>query len=317
MSLNPKAGPRFLTALFGADYASLSPEVLRTYPSTTNERGEQLITTLIKHFTGPLGGKRILDIGSGFGGTCIAAAKHGANVLSVELSSKQLALARLNLEDNGDLPVQLIEADVLELSFVRRMGKFDVIICDNVIEHVEDARRLIWNIAQVLTDDRIAYVTAPNRFASSMVLSDCHYRIFGITLLDRADAQSFFNHAGNKGEYEVGDYFSYGEYERMASDVGLFLRQLVPLQKSEYCARGIASQMQQIRTRITTSPAVAPIERKLIERVDLYLHRFDRRMGEAECSGFSPSAVYTLFWDYDLALWYFVLSKRSWKFRAS
>ena len=81
----------------------------------------------------------------------------------------------------------------------------------------------------------------------------------------------------------------------MASDVGLFLKAACSAPEKRILRARIASQMQQIRTRITTSPAVAPIERKLIERVDLYLHRFDRRMGEAECSGFSPSSVYTLF----------------------
>lgn len=73
---------------------------------------------------------------------------------------------------------------------MRGLGKFDLVICDNVIEHVPDSWRLIYNISEAMTAEARCYVTCPNSQSVGQVLSECHNREFGLSLLNRLDAQA-------------------------------------------------------------------------------------------------------------------------------
>lgn len=103
-------------------------------------------------------GSRVLDAGCGMGyGTAMLAARGPASLAGVDLSESALAAARAELGDRADLTV----ADVRELPF--EADTFDVIVCFEVIEHVERQDEALAELARVLAPDGVLLVSSPNR----------------------------------------------------------------------------------------------------------------------------------------------------------
>jgi len=97
-----------------------------------------------------LRGRRLLDLGSGFGGYSREFAGRGAVVVSLDLVQPAgLASAA----------VKPIRGSALELPF--REGTFDVVFCASLIEHVASPRRLLEEVERVLTPRGFAYVSFP------------------------------------------------------------------------------------------------------------------------------------------------------------
>jgi len=184
----------------------------RDYALATNERGEELIGKLVREFTGDLAGKRVLDIGSGYGGVCIAAGKRGAQAVGLEYGAKQVELAGENLRDHPGLDVRFLQGDATSPEGMAALGTFDLITCDNVIEHVESANALVSNISLALNRTGIAYVTCPNAYSVGQIRRDCHYLMFGLSILDREDAEAFYRQMSHRRVYDVTDYYKYEEY---------------------------------------------------------------------------------------------------------
>jgi 2-polyprenyl-3-methyl-5-hydroxy-6-metoxy-1,4-benzoquinol methylase len=186
-------------------------ELWLNYALSTNQRGQYTVDKLLR-LSFSLKGKRLLDIGSGYGGTCIAAAQAGANSTGIEIDSKLLELADLNKQDNPHLPTTFYQMDVLDWDQVKTLGKFELITCDNVIEHVAVPEQLITNISLLLRKGGLAYITIPNAFSINQVRSDCHYGLFGISLLDPWDAAVYLEHALGESSYDVSVYYHLEQY---------------------------------------------------------------------------------------------------------
>ncbi len=256
----------------------------RDYILSGNDRGADVIRKMIDHFTGPLDGKRVLDIGCGYGGVCIAAAMAGAQAVGIELGEPELRLSPLNLADHGVQDRVTVHAgDATDLSLMESLGQFDLVICDNVIEHVDDARRLIFNISRALKPNAPCYVTAPNAGSLGQVVAECHNMEFGLSLLNRFDAQALYESRGHGGRYSVGDYFDFNQYIAMFSQNAIAALNIVPVDVSEAAldeARVLAATIADMRaTRGGTM-----IEDRLTQTVDRYLAVFNARLEEITVS---------------------------------
>lgn len=64
-----------------------------SFPVSTNERGEALVSLLQRTTELELGGKRVLDVGCAYGGLSIALARAGANVSAVDVNPKFIGYA--------------------------------------------------------------------------------------------------------------------------------------------------------------------------------------------------------------------------------
>ena len=85
-----------------------------------------------------LEGKRLLDVGPGLGGNTVAAARAGADVVSLEHDLEILAAARSlvsNDLDNAADKVTFVHGSIEDFS---DSGGFDYILCDEVFEHLLD-----------------------------------------------------------------------------------------------------------------------------------------------------------------------------------
>jgi 2-polyprenyl-3-methyl-5-hydroxy-6-metoxy-1,4-benzoquinol methylase len=224
---------------------------------STNERGDYVAKLLEEHV--PLKGKNYLDIGCAYGGFPVAFAKLGARVTGIDVDEQLLALARCNLEDHG------IEARLLRRNATRSeemsefRESFDVITCNDVIEHVVDPLALLENVAGLLRVGGVAYFEIPNGKYPRFVLSDGHFQIFGITLLDHPEAQRYYKHARNGQLYEVYTYADLDGYRRMFEKAGL---ELTLLDESVRVA-GLSTTLddvQELRTSLKGELAKVPEE---------------------------------------------------------
>jgi 2-polyprenyl-6-hydroxyphenyl methylase/3-demethylubiquinone-9 3-methyltransferase len=89
----------------------------------------------------PLAGKTVLDIGCGGGILAESMARKGANVTGIDLSEKALKVADLHsLESGVQVKYELISAEDMA---ARDAGKFDVVTCMEMLEHVPDPAAVV------------------------------------------------------------------------------------------------------------------------------------------------------------------------------
>jgi ubiquinone biosynthesis O-methyltransferase len=109
-------------------------------------------------------GVRVLDVGCGEGYGAAELARHASAVLAVDYSPAAIAHAR----EKYQLPNLRFEVmDALELERGQFTG-FDLVTCFEVIEHIEDDRRLMSGLAGALRPGGRLYLSTPNRLVDRL-----------------------------------------------------------------------------------------------------------------------------------------------------
>jgi SAM-dependent methyltransferase len=103
-------------------------------------------------------GARVLDAGCGSGyGTGILAAAEPATLIAVDVAQDAVELTRAALGDGVDVRV----ADVRELPLSD--GAVDLVVCFEVIEHLERRDQALREFARVLAPGGVLLISSPNR----------------------------------------------------------------------------------------------------------------------------------------------------------
>lgn len=134
-------------------------------------------------------GKRILDVGSGMGGFLVAAARNGIHAVGIEPNDAYCAITRLRGERYGLTP-PVVRAVGERLPFPDRT--FDIVLAQDILEHVQDPRTTLHEIRRTLRDDGFALVTVINRFA----WRDAHYHLRGVNWLPRSWGDAIVERVG-------------------------------------------------------------------------------------------------------------------------
>jgi SAM-dependent methyltransferase len=132
----------------------------------------------------PIENLNILDLGSGEGGTSSLFAESN-KVFSYDLSMFRLVHQR---QSNPDYA--LINNNDEHLPF--RDSSFDIIILQDVIEHIERRELLIEELSRVLNNDGIIYLSTPNRYSLFNIISDPHWGIPLLCLFKRHIIHKYF-----------------------------------------------------------------------------------------------------------------------------
>lgn len=140
------------------------PEAARLgNPSYVWRSGQERRLALIERYV-PLQGKRVLDLGCGLGEYVRAFARRGARVLGSDIATSRLVEARIRAAaaatTAGDVQGFLAAAGEA-LPF--RDGCLDLIVLNEVIEHVADDRETLREVARVLAPGGTCILYAPNR----------------------------------------------------------------------------------------------------------------------------------------------------------
>ena len=103
-------------------------------------------------------GRAVLDAGCGVGyGTALLAAAGAAEAVGIDVSRESVEAARTGAPDNASFVV----GDVHALPFDE--GRFGLVVCFEVIEHVEDRDAVLGELARVLAPDGVLALSSPHR----------------------------------------------------------------------------------------------------------------------------------------------------------
>ncbi|HKP76098.1 MAG TPA: class I SAM-dependent methyltransferase [Longimicrobiaceae bacterium] len=167
-------------------------------------RGRFILRTLRRYAPGlEPRGARVLDVGCGDAGVLIAFAEAGAVCSGVEPDARSLERGRVRAEEHG-VTLDLRQGFAETLPFAD--GAFDLVVLDNVLEHVNDRPRTLAEIHRVLRPGGLLYLVTPKPFAAYSLWSDPHYDLAGLVLMPRRLQVWYFERVrgGGKGNYGVG-----------------------------------------------------------------------------------------------------------------
>lgn len=117
----------------------------------------------------PLAGKVVADIGCGGGILAEAIAKKGATVTGIDLSEKALKVADLHsLESGIAVRYELIAAEDLA---AREPGKYDVVTCMEMLEHVPDPAAIVQACATLVKPGGHVFFSTLNRNPKSYLFA--------------------------------------------------------------------------------------------------------------------------------------------------
>jgi SAM-dependent methyltransferase len=126
----------------------------------------------------------VLDVGCAYGSFAIEFAKAGAQVVGVDVNDKWLRLAEANARNEVDVPFVKCDASAHSaLPTLRPKGPFDLVILNDVLEHIYDTAGLLGNLRGLLTSGGRVYFKVPNGLATRHVLSEGHKKVYAISLI--------------------------------------------------------------------------------------------------------------------------------------
>lgn len=139
----------------------------------------------------------ILDLGSGEGGT--------SKVLSDNnfVISTDINLFRLRRQKENFRLRKSLQAYATELPFAD--STFDLVIIQDVIEHIENLHQLYKEVVRVLKADGMIYLSTPNRLSIINFISDPHWGTPIISILNRKLLRKYFIRYFRKSEFNRKD----------------------------------------------------------------------------------------------------------------
>lgn len=189
------------------------------------ERRQKERLQTIQHYGGRPEGLRLVDIGSGMGGTSVAMARDGAFVVASEFNPAYCRITQLRAR-RYDLALPVVNATGEAMPY--QDDAFDMALCWDVVEHVDDAEQLIAELGRVVRPGGRVLVTVINRLA----WRDPHYHLVGINYLPRSIAEKLIEWRGrskrgsalqDKQRLSEMHYFTLAAFRRLAREHGFEL----------------------------------------------------------------------------------------------
>ncbi len=152
---------------------------------------------------------RIMDIGSGEGGTAKILAENNF-VVSIEKKP-----SRLIKQINTNLKL-IILGDAVNLPIKEKT--FDVIILQDCIEHLTIKNDFFEQLHRLLKNNGIIYLSTPNKYSILNMISDPHWGLPIVSLLGRKKIKKYFLKNFRKKDYlrdDIAELFSLSELQKL------------------------------------------------------------------------------------------------------
>lgn len=112
-------------------------------------------------FLDPKANELILDVGCGNARDLVSVMINGARVIGVDISPKMIEEARRILESHALTGYELRVANATNLPFPE--AHFDKVIASEVIEHIPDWKKSLFEMHRVLKSKGVLVISTPNR----------------------------------------------------------------------------------------------------------------------------------------------------------
>lgn len=270
--------PAYAKRLSTGEYAAgHNAEVWRRYARRDIQRGREIVRTIRQWI--PLRGKRVLDVGGGYGGMMISMAEQGAHVTGVEIDTERAHMGKQRLAELG-ISCDYREADICDPIARGDMGLFDVITCQDVLEHVMEPTLMVQTMCSMLKPGGVIFVQVPNKWGAQQLMADHHYALTGITALSRNQAIEYWQLATGEEAKHYGVGYPRGErfYMNAFARCGVTLSHLQKynsLSHVAWFARDISALCERVQKEIY--PGLRPelqarIRHRIIKVLELYSH---------------------------------------------
>ncbi|MCC7130233.1 MAG: class I SAM-dependent methyltransferase [Anaerolineae bacterium] len=166
----------------------LSDEQIAAYEQfalSNRKRAAEFIKSVQADLNYTFKDKRVLDIGSAYGGFVILTAQLAAKAYGVEILQYLHDLALTNAEHEPGF-IKLINMDILDEHIFSEIENrpFDLIIVNDVFEHIYTSTALFRRIRELSHHGTILYFAIPNGEAWQSIENEGHLFKFGISLLE-------------------------------------------------------------------------------------------------------------------------------------
>lgn len=200
---------------------NFSNKLLRYYLGT-NRKGMRLVNEIdqqLHQFGLTIKETRFLDLGCGNGGSLVGAIECGACYCEGwDINASKREMTKLNIDTlyGSSHSIKILNISIDEpLKQETGFSPFDIVFCQEVLEHVKNIDQSLQVINQCLHPVQgCAYISIPNGYSINSVMSDPHIQVFGITLLERHEAQPLATAIKNHLHYAemMGSYLRYDDY---------------------------------------------------------------------------------------------------------
>ncbi len=252
---------------------ALFRHVVDSDSTATYEAGERVRREL--SLFGETQGRRVLDVGSGFGGALIALSRAGACAVGVEYQESRVRLCNRRLALHGTR-AHVVRGDGFSLPFPDCV--FDIVVCSEVLEHVPRKQAFIREMVRTLRPSGVLYLSFPNRRSLENLLSDPHYHLPLVSILPRRIAASWVRRLRGL-DYDVDALPAAPEVSRWCREAGVDVASLI---HSERAVLDRISKPETIRR---------PLVREILLAVKRARLSGVLRAGIRFRSGFGSSAV--------------------------
>ncbi len=159
-------------------------------------------------------GTTVLDLGCGTGGFLAAANAHGASCVGADIALRWLAVAQSRFKELNCPDITLVCACADHLPFQKE--SFDLVVAENLIEHCDDAFRVLFEIERVRRDQGAFIARTINRFAFA---PEPHVGVWGVGFLPKSLMNNYVKFV--KGiPYEHIHLQSYGSLNHAIGQLG-------------------------------------------------------------------------------------------------
>jgi ubiquinone/menaquinone biosynthesis C-methylase UbiE len=162
--------------------------------SSRIRKAEKIIKILSKYKK--LESSKILDIGSGSGYLGGILGKKSNRYVGIDFTDER--------KSKGFV---FIRTDALNVPF--KDSSFDIIICNHVIEHVTNQKKLLQEINRLLKKDGICYITCPN----VLWPMEPHLKLPFLSYMPKKIADAYVRMSGKGNEYDI-QPMTYTEFSR-------------------------------------------------------------------------------------------------------
>jgi len=155
------------------EYELDNPYGLETDSDFHKTRKDTTIS-LVKKYSNQTEHFRILDVGCGTGSITKLVKKSNpkAEIDAIDISDKAIEIAK-----KDDFGINYLTADAI---LYKGFGfRYDIILLNNIYEHVENPTGILINLKQLLSDDGIFIISTPNRYFIRNVIR----KLFGLAIV--------------------------------------------------------------------------------------------------------------------------------------
>ncbi len=167
--------------------------------------------------------KKVCDVGSSGGHSLRVYKELGAKeVIGLEYDKGRVDSCKKYLKYH-QVDARIINGSILDNAAINECGNnFDLVTCFDVLEHVPSIKGAIAGFAKLLKINGHVIATHVNRYHPTVMLSEPHYHLPGMTILTQKTARDYFSKVSS-GEYQVFDWATQSELEDYFNDVGFLI----------------------------------------------------------------------------------------------